>query len=94
MANQRTAKKQGLLTADRVARLEAVGVNEELWEQQVAAVAKFKKQHGHCDVPQKYPSDPSLGRWLSNQRTAKKKKRVAKERVLQLEALGVAWSVR
>jgi hypothetical protein len=98
LANQRTAKKRGLLTADRVARLEAVGVtwdvNEDVWEQKVAALAKFRKQHGHSDVPQNYAIDPSLGRWLSNQRTAKKKGRMPRTRVLQLEALGVVWRAR
>lgn len=28
----------------------------------------FKRQHGHCNVPQKYDKNPSLGAWVARQR--------------------------
>ena len=30
--------------------------------------AEYAREHGHCNVPQKYPTNPSLGRWVARQR--------------------------
>jgi hypothetical protein len=31
-------------------------------------VTDYARENGHCNVPQKYPKDPSLGRWVARQR--------------------------
>ncbi|KAL7551291.1 hypothetical protein ACHAWF_014487, partial [Thalassiosira exigua] len=55
----------------------------------------YKQRHGHCNVPQR----SELGRWVSNQHQLYKLKRVGKknhmtdERIRQLEAIGLVWSV-
>jgi hypothetical protein len=28
----------------------------------------FEREHGHCNVPQKYSLNPSLGAWVAQQR--------------------------
>ena len=71
------------------------------WEAMRAGLAHFEAEHGHCRVPQKHPADPTLGRWVSSQRVAKKKMDggnpspgITAERVAKLEAIGFEWSLR
>ena len=37
-------------------------------EQLCEDLLEFKMKYGHCNVPQKYPENPVLGRWCSNMR--------------------------
>ena len=34
---------------------------------------EYKAKHGNCNVPQKYPDNLSLGKWVDNQKTQHKK---------------------
>ncbi|KAL7491067.1 hypothetical protein ACHAWT_001542 [Skeletonema menzelii] len=38
------------------------------WRKKFDQLREFAREHGHCNVPQKYPSNPSLGRWVARQR--------------------------
>ena len=61
------------ITAGRMAKLEAIGIDWRLldpggvdgagWEALRARLAAFKAENGHCKVPRFYPADPKLGRW-------------------------------
>jgi len=33
------------------------------WEETFQRLVKFKEEHGHCLVPNRYPEDPQLGSW-------------------------------
>ena len=73
--------KQGMssssLTADRVQALSDLGFEWEIgkisedstWMQKLEALKKFKQKHGHCNVPQRYKEDRSLGHWIKSQRS-------------------------
>ena len=61
------------------------------WEAQFAALKAFKVSKGHGNVPAVYPENPSLGRWLTKQRTSKRTGTLSAERIARLEALGVVW---
>ena len=63
-------------------------------ERQFKALEAFHSREGHCNVPARYPENPSLGQWLSKQRASKKKNTLSPERITRLEALGVVWELR
>jgi hypothetical protein len=43
------------------------------WEAHLARLVAYKAMHGDCNVPQGWAGDPGLGRWVSNQRSRKRK---------------------
>ena len=98
VSNQRTGRKAGKLSADRVARLEALGFEWDLratdWDNNFATLAAYKAKHGDCRVPNVWPPNPSLGVWVSNQRTGRKAGKLSADRVARLEALGFEWALR
>ncbi|CAJ1946461.1 unnamed protein product [Cylindrotheca closterium] len=38
------------------------------WETQLKTAARFRKKHGHCNIPSVYPPDPGLASWAKRQR--------------------------
>ena len=62
------------------------------WEARFRELKEFKEEHGHCDVPQKYPG--GLGHWVMNQRRGGKERhqRCTAEQAIKLEELGFRWS--
>lgn len=67
------------------------------WEQRFAELKKYKEEHGHCKVPQKWSENPPLGKWAGEQRQQhrlrKEGKKVAMsdEREAMLEGIGFEW---
>ena len=108
--NQRAYKKwlaagrpSPQITAERVAKLEALGfewvtptTDEAGWEAKRARLAAFKAEHGHCRVPRSHLADPTLASWVHDQRQRKRKlepnPQTSAERVAKLNALGFEWS--
>ena len=90
--------RKGELSLDRVQRLDDIGfvwdTKIKLWEDGLAELKDYKKQHGDCLVPQKYtaPSGFTLGLWVSNRRATKSS--LNKEQVLQLDSIGFIWDWR
>lgn len=67
------------LTAERRARLEAIGFEwkvkhkmkryyDRQWDNMFEKLLKYKEEHGHCLVPKRYPPDVKLGTWVHTQR--------------------------
>lgn len=66
------------------------GISPELkWEESFLKLVDFKKNHGHCNVPNRYKSHLFLARWISTQRT--KKSSLSCERKKRLDDLGFTW---
>jgi hypothetical protein len=68
------------------------------WEATLARLAVYKAAHGDCNVPQRWPEDPPLGRWVSKQRVYKQpldrgdpSPGMTAARAARLTALGFAW---
>src|ERR1017187_3593287 len=59
------------------------------WGEHFTALRKFKKQHGHCHVPTRYPENPALGLWLRRQRRRMKQGRLSGEQLELFQSLGV-----
>jgi len=70
------------------------------WDQMFNDLLEFKKQHGHCDVPQTYPPNPKLGVWVNKQRVEHKNlddgkiSTLTDERLERLEGIGFRWAKR
>lgn len=97
VAMQRYRHKIGELPKDYVARLTQIGFvwspADKVWSDMLLRLAKYKKKHGHCDVPSSCPSEPDLANWVANQRHRRKMGSLAVARVKRLEELGFVWSV-
>ena len=93
---QRMAKAEEKLIPERERRLEGKGfvwsVLDEQWEEMFRQLGEFKKEHGHCRVPQQYKKNPKLGWWVNTQRLAKAGGKLIPGRERRLEGLGFVWS--
>ncbi len=96
VSHQRSYRLQAQLNAERVRRLDAIGFEwspiDTVWEENFAALKKYREQVGDCDVPANYPKNPVLGRWVSMQRRLRKVGRLAAERTKMLSKLGIKWN--
>ena len=86
--------KKDSLTPDRIKRLNSLGFSwdpiAEQWEQNFAALQKFRKREGHCLVGAKFKVDGlKLGLWISGQRS--RKDSLTPDRVKRLNSLGFSW---
>jgi superfamily II DNA or RNA helicase len=94
---KRTARKRGLLTPERIAQLDALGMvwdrHEESWQTGLAAAIRYRAATGHLRVPQKFVSDDSfrLGAWVSARRSDRRGRALSADRIAQLDALGMTW---
>ncbi len=92
----RKRKKKGQLSNEQVALLEAIDFDFDpfttLWNEKYDELIAFEKEHNHCNVPQKYEQNPTLGAWCSTQRTRRKNGKLSDERIAQLEAVGFEWN--
>ena len=67
---------------------------QEKWNMQVDKLMAFKEEHGHTDVPVKYPEDQSFSNWCRMQRDKynyPNRGYLPEERIAQLEELGFDW---
>ena len=81
------------LAPERVRMLDSLGfiwdLFEEQWEEAFAALQKFHKREGHCNVVQGHIEDGvGLGSWVSRQR---KVKDLDADKIRKLNSLGFSW---
>ena len=83
--------------ADDVSTSDEVGEvtlhsRQDRWRVWHEALVDFKKEHGHCNVPQHYiKKNLKLGTWVSNQRVANRNGKLDPGRKRQLDGLGFIW---
>jgi hypothetical protein len=93
----RQRKKQGKLDQAKVRCLNALGFSwapRETWDQHIHDLKAFKKKHGHCNVPWRYPLNPVLGWWVNGIRQRKRRGKLAEDRILLLNTLGFCWAMK
>jgi hypothetical protein len=88
--------RKDLLTVERKRLLRAIGfvwnVREQFWEQNFAALLKFKQREGHCCVPTDHRENGlKLGWWVATLR--RHKKEISKERRTRLKKARFVWRV-
>jgi hypothetical protein len=94
-SRQRNLHKKGLLSIERIGRLEKLGFQWDLdnarWEEMYVVLCNFNKANLHCNVPQNYKDNPMLASWVNTQRNNYKKGLLSTERVTGLNQIGVEW---
>mmetsp|Transcript_4712 Transcript_4712/g.8883 ORF Transcript_4712/g.8883 Transcript_4712/m.8883 type:complete len:1027 (+) Transcript_4712:246-3326(+) len=89
---QRQEHAQARLAPDRKQRLEALGVDmtlvEDEWEQLFRMLAAFRQEHGHCEVPRKHAE---LGEWIATQRAMWRDSLLPAHRAARLDEIGFVW---
>jgi hypothetical protein len=116
-ANKSQPRRLAPLTKDRIDLLNELDFTwtirsrdsfGESWNQRLEELKAYKKEHGNCLVPSRYPPSPELGVWVGTQRTQYrlyvKAKEAGKEasmkfamnddRVAELEEMGFVWALR
>ena len=68
-------------------------IHHARWEKMFDALARFKKTHGHCNVPTDYPHNPSLALWVKTQRAYRKKGLLKQDRLRRLNEIGFKWTL-
>ncbi|KAL7534034.1 hypothetical protein ACHAXR_009896 [Thalassiosira sp. AJA248-18] len=95
---QRANAKVGKVTADRMKRLHSIGfvfdVQGYKWDEQFAALQRYKSEHGHCLVPQRSSDHPKLGRWVNDQRKLSKAGIMYSDRTKRLEIIGFVFDAQ
>jgi hypothetical protein len=96
----RVARVRGRLSAERIARLEALGFEwiapgwravdrEQNWLKSYAELKKFKARHGHCVALQRLGAPKRLADWLRANQMIWRAGRLGPHRVRLLRQLGV-----
>jgi superfamily II DNA or RNA helicase len=97
VGNQRQFKKRGVLTPDRIKRLEEIdfdwNIRNAAWDKMFAALSNYGQEHGHCNISQSCPENPSLGRWVSMQRYLRKGDQLGEDRIRRLEEIDFVWEI-
>ena len=96
---QRTLKSNGRLSATREQKLNEIGfiwdctvLQEEYWQEKFDQLEQYKKLYGDCLVPVNWKKNPSLGTWVSTQRTLAKKGKLDPVKKKKLDDAGFVWS--
>jgi len=93
---QRKFLSQNVLRGDRRKLLEELGLMPgpfvTQWEKMFQQLADYRKEHGDCDVPQRYAENPDLALWVSVQRTRWNAGKMKDERKRRLDGVGFHWS--
>lgn len=66
---------------------------EAQWKESYKKLKVFYAQHGHFHIPNQYDPDPSLGIWVSNQRSIHNRGQLAPRRKQLLDDIGFVWRV-
>ncbi len=95
-------RKGKILTKDRIARLEEIGIYWEdksavdkvsVWEQNYREAKKFYSENGHLNIPNDYltSNGKKLNAWIIRQRALYKTKKLSAEQIARLEDIGMVW---
>lgn len=97
IANQRSAKVKNMLSADRVDKLDEIGMVwrefDRQWERNFWEAEHYYRKYGDLSIPADYKTEDgvALGQWIAAQRRGKRRGVISSEQVRRLEALGMVW---
>ena len=99
VSKQRERKKKGIITDEQIQQLDDLKFTWQhrergTWENRYQELIKFKKEHGHCNVPFGYKEIPKLGTFVGAMRNQKKAGTLSDERIRLMENIGFQWEVR
>ena len=95
VGTQRNAYKNNKLSLEQINKLNSIGFDWDpintYQKKMFNKLLIFKKLTGHCNVPQIYNDNPSLGIWVTNQRSAYKNKKLPLEQINRLNSINFDW---
>lgn len=95
---QRQNHKRGILSADRIQRLENIGMiwneRDAKWMEALNFAKAFHDQNGHWSVPSdlKTASGVVIKSWISTQRNQYKNGTLSGDRIKKLNEIGFVWN--
>eukprot|EP00956_Cyclotella_meneghiniana_P027352 scaffold61109_cov22-Cyclotella_meneghiniana.AAC.5 len=93
---QRVLKKKDKLCEEREKTLNTLNftwdLKPDLWDSQYEALLEFKSKFGDCNVPTIFAEDPSLGRWVHNQRTKFNNGGMEQDKFNKLKKIDFKWT--
>ena len=99
LIRQRVRRKHDDLSADRIARLDQLGMvwdtREQEWESALAIARAYRAAHGHLDPSSDESwADPPfpIGSWVVQLRARHRRGAVPADRVAALDMLGISWN--
>eukprot|EP00804_Cyclotella_cryptica_P019454 CCRYP_006630-RC/>CCRYP_006630-RC protein AED:0.24 eAED:0.24 QI:0/0.33/0.25/1/0.33/0.25/4/610/455 len=94
----RTEFKNGKLPQEHIKKLNDIGfswnAHDSAWMLRYSQLMIYKREFGHCIVPQHYEPNPSLAEWVLAQRKHFKAGRLSEARIVKLNELGFTWEIR
>lgn len=99
-AARREGKRQSLLNAERIERLDAIGmvwdVTSEQWERNYAEAVHYYNTHGDLLVPigHRTADGFALGRWMRNLQKSRADGLLTEAQIARLNAIGMVWGNR
>ena len=63
------------------------------WDERFGALVRHKEEYGDCNVPRVWPDDQKLSVWANNQRAARRRGTLSKDRIRRLAELGFIWEL-
>ena len=95
----RAGQQYGTLTAERIAKLDGIGMIwenrlEQAWERGYRAAQAYYEERGDLLAETEYVTEDGypLGQWLTNQRTARVQGNLDPSREERLREIGMVWS--
>ena len=92
---QREKKTLGKVSAERIRLLDNLGFEwnraNPAWEERFRDLERYKREHGDCNVPARWPKNRKLAGWVIYQRQHKKKGKLPQEYIDRLTAIGFVW---
>ncbi|MBE2283810.1 MAG: helicase associated domain-containing protein [Prosthecobacter sp.] len=102
VASQRMKHRRGTLQADRVQKLESIGLKWgkaeyqagllRSWDQRFDELVAFRRQHGHPHVSKADKSHHSLDIWAKTQRMYYHQGKLSADQIKRLESIGFSWN--
>jgi hypothetical protein len=91
--------KKGVLSNDRIKRLEEIGFVwdpfDQAFEEGFRHLVEFKHANGHVNVPATHALNGfNLGSWVGHRRGDYKKGMLSSDRAKRLEEIGFVWDAR
>ncbi|MEO5571944.1 MAG: Helicase associated domain protein [Bacteroidia bacterium] len=97
VGNVRQRYKNGILDAEKINRLEAIGFTwdylSKSWEDMYEKLKIFKAGNGHCNVIKKFTDDQKLITWARIQAKALTENKLTEARKKLLNDIGFVWNV-
>jgi hypothetical protein len=66
---------------------------ERVWNEFFERLKAYRREYLDCCVPKGFKEDPSLGKWVSNQRQLNKRHKFTPHRKEKLESVKFTWSI-